>query len=118
MSRNRTLSQVVDKLPPLNKVTRDGKLMYDEKGRSIPVDHAREIQIIKNQIRDRYGKRLDDTLRAKMREDELQAIGLYCEEVIFLRNKYLRGIRTRVFKWAISIISCTGLALYIWLRYF
>ena len=118
MSRNAVLKQVADKLPALNKVTRDGKLIPDEKGRSIPVDHNREIQIIKNEIRARYGKRLDDTVRAKMRKEELYAIGLYCEEVLYLRNQYLKRKRFKVIKWILAIISFTPIALYIWMRYF
>lgn len=118
MSRNDTLREVADKLPPINKVTADGKLMYDERGYPVKADHFREMVSLKNDLELKYGKPKNAAEREARHKLELDMVSNYSLGVQAMWNTIQRKKRVQIYKKILQGLSITTLAIYIWVRYF
>lgn len=121
MSRNRTLREVADRLPPMNKVDRNGKFHFDRHGRPIKVDHFQEMIKLKGDLANsiRNNLKLSRTeKRTRMRDLELKVIGNYSLGVEKAHAIMKRKKRVRIYKIVLTLISLISLAIYIYKKYF
>lgn len=119
MSRNRTLRSASDKLPVMYKVDNKGNPLYDNYGIQIPVDHFQEMLKLKYKHKLPYDIKLSsDQNWANIKKHELQLAGEYALQVKETYEHMQRKKRIRIYKIALSIISFSSLAIYIWIKYF
>ncbi len=125
MSRNRSLREIADGLPPLNQVTKDGKFVNEyftnKKGelmmRNAKKDHFREMLNLKNDLRARYPRTLNTIQRNKLSKEEIQVIGSYCEGVHLAVEAFNRKKRVKRLKWIIAGFMWAVLISYILIKH-
>lgn len=113
MSRNHTLRQAADKLPVMYNHEK-----YDTGGRSVEVDHFREMTNMRNKIRGKYPRHPNGLQRERMRHEELQIVGTYSQTVLNAHKKQRLKFIAKILQISVSVIFFTCLAIYVWMKYF
>lgn len=126
MSRNSKLREVAAKLPPINKIGKNGRYLYDRHGQAIKVDHFQTMCDLKNELpQPKYPsieliksaderKRLYWDAQHKM---EIQIIGRYTQTIQLIVRKRRNHKIAVVLKWTLSAISMLALGTYFYFKY-